>query len=61
MKCCSCVYKKIRRSELPRRMPCEKNIQVAGTLIPQESRTLRSNQLVEEAYSTKNVQKATSF
>jgi hypothetical protein len=26
-------------------------------LIPQESRTLRSNQQIKEAYSTKNVQK----
>jgi hypothetical protein len=25
-------------------MPCEKNTQVAGTLIPQESRILHSNQ-----------------
>jgi hypothetical protein len=33
-------------------MPCEKITQVAGTLIPQESRTLRSNQLDQEAYST---------
>jgi hypothetical protein len=30
-------------------------------LIPQESRTLLSNQLVKEAYSTKNVQKQQSF
>jgi hypothetical protein len=65
MKCCSCVCKK---SELSRHMPCEKNTQVVGTLIPQdkegvgsvisheenvnfifeESRTLLSNQLVDE-------------
>jgi hypothetical protein len=29
-------------------MPCEKNTQVAGTLIPPESRTLHSNQLAKE-------------
>jgi hypothetical protein len=29
-------------------MPCEKKDQVAGTLIPQESSTLLSNQLVDE-------------
>jgi hypothetical protein len=44
------MCKKSYRSELPRRMPYEKNTQVAGTLIPPES--LRSNQLVKEAYST---------
>jgi hypothetical protein len=47
MKCCSCVYKK-NNSEASFLVacPCEKNNQVAGTLIPQESRTFRSNQLV---------------
>ncbi|ANX13082.1 hypothetical protein ABE41_013810 [Fictibacillus arsenicus] len=45
-----CLQEKQQRSELPRRMPCEKNTQVAGTLIPQESRTLRFNQLVKEAF-----------
>jgi hypothetical protein len=42
------LQEKQQRSELPRRMPCEKNTQVAGTLIPLESRTLHSNQLVNE-------------
>jgi hypothetical protein len=46
---CSCVYKYILKKGVPRRMPFEKNIQVVGTLIPQESRTLRSNQLVNDA------------
>jgi hypothetical protein len=32
-------------------MPCEKNSQVDGTLLPQESRTLLSNQLVNEVSS----------
>jgi hypothetical protein len=41
--------RKTYRSELPRRMPCQKNTQVDGTLIPLESRTLLSNQLVNEA------------
>jgi hypothetical protein len=43
--------------ELPRRMPCEKNTQVVGTLIPKDSRTLRSNQLVNEE-SLKSNQKS---
>jgi hypothetical protein len=30
------LHEKQHRSELPRRMPCEKNTQVAGTLIPQD-------------------------
>jgi hypothetical protein len=34
------LQEKQQRSELPRRMPCEKNTQAAGTLIPKESRTL---------------------
>jgi hypothetical protein len=38
---------------LPRRMHCEKNTQVAGTLILQESRTLHSNQLFNEEMSQK--------
>jgi hypothetical protein len=33
-------------------MPCEKYSQVAGTLIPQESRTLRSNQLFKDVTRT---------
>jgi hypothetical protein len=47
---CSCVCKKILPSGLPRRMPCEKYSQVVGTLIPQESRTLHSNQHAAGAY-----------
>jgi hypothetical protein len=35
-------------------MPCKKYIQVAGT---QESRTLRSNQLVNEEYSQNLIKK----
>ncbi|MGP4081629.1 hypothetical protein ACTWQL_17120 [Pseudalkalibacillus sp. R45] len=31
-------------------MPCEEIIQVVGTLIPQESRTLLSNQLAQGDY-----------
>jgi hypothetical protein len=41
-------------------MPCEKNTQVAGTLLPQESRTLHSNQLVNEE-NKKMSQKQQSF
>jgi hypothetical protein len=41
-------------------MPCEKNTQVAGTLIPQESRTLLSNQLVNDE-NEKYEPKATIF
>jgi hypothetical protein len=54
------LARKPYRRGLPRRMPCEKYSQVAGTLIPQESRTLRSNQLVNEGYHKKN-QKQQSF
>jgi hypothetical protein len=49
-----------QRSELLRRMPCEKNTQVAGTLVQQESCTLRSNQLVNEEFH-KNDSKPTIF
>jgi hypothetical protein len=42
-------------------MPCEKNTQVAGTLIPQESRTLRSNQLVNEDSKQKTNQQKNSL
>ncbi|OOE14376.1 hypothetical protein UN64_04020 [Fictibacillus arsenicus] len=38
----------ISDEDVPRRMPCEKNNQVAGTLIPQESHTLHFNQLFNE-------------
>ncbi|WP_443142211.1 hypothetical protein [Pseudalkalibacillus sp. R45] len=38
--CAPASTRKSCRSELPRRMPC-------GTLIPQESRTLLSNQLAQ--------------
>jgi hypothetical protein len=31
-----------QRSELPRRMPCEKNTQVAGTLLPQDKESFDS-------------------
>ncbi|MGP4079708.1 hypothetical protein ACTWQL_07295 [Pseudalkalibacillus sp. R45] len=31
-------------------MPCEEIIQVVGTLIPQESRTLLSNQLAQVVF-----------
>jgi hypothetical protein len=48
------LQEKQQRSELPRRMPCEKNTQVAGTLVPQESRTLRSNQLANEVLTIKS-------
>jgi hypothetical protein len=41
-------------------MPCEKNTQVAGTLIPLESRTFLSNQLVHEV-NQKNEPKLQSF
>jgi hypothetical protein len=37
------------RNKLPRRMPCEKDFQVSGTLIPLESRTFHSNQVFIEA------------
>jgi hypothetical protein len=40
-------------------MPYEKNTQVAGTLIPYESHTLLSNQLVNEVNEKKR--KATIF
>jgi predicted thioesterase len=39
-------------------MPCEKYFQVAGT---QESRTLRSNQLINEGSHTKTIQKQQYF
>jgi hypothetical protein len=39
-------------------MPYEKNTQVAGTLIPQESRTLHSNQFADEV-NHKNTPEAT--
>jgi hypothetical protein len=42
------LQEKQQRSELPRRIPCEKITQVAGTLNPQESRTLHFNQLVND-------------
>jgi hypothetical protein len=42
------------RNGLPRRMPCKKNSQVDGTLVPQESRTLRSNQLANEVLTIKS-------
>jgi hypothetical protein len=35
---------KQHRNWLPRRMPCEEDSQVEGTLLPQESRTLHSDQ-----------------
>jgi hypothetical protein len=54
------LQEKQHRSELPRRMPCEKNTQVAGTLFPQESRTLHSNQLVSDVFK-KISSKATIF
>jgi hemin uptake protein HemP len=54
------LQEKQQRSKLPRRMPCEKNTQVVGTLIPQESRTLHSNQLVNEENEL-NKPKATIF
>ncbi|MGP4079823.1 hypothetical protein ACTWQL_07885 [Pseudalkalibacillus sp. R45] len=41
-------------------MPCEEIIQVVGTLIPQESRTLLSNQLAQVVFF-KNDSKATIF
>jgi hypothetical protein len=49
--CCSCVYKKILRSKLSRRMPCETNTQVPGTLVPQnkegfDSVTLHEGNLI---------------
>jgi hypothetical protein len=36
------LQEKQQRSELPRRMPCEKNTQVAGTLIPQDKESFDS-------------------
>jgi hypothetical protein len=42
------LQEKQHRSGLPRRMPCEKYSQVVDTLVPLESRTLHSNQLVKE-------------
>ncbi|MGP4081738.1 hypothetical protein ACTWQL_17670 [Pseudalkalibacillus sp. R45] len=41
-------------------MPCEEIIQVVGTLIPQESRTLLSNQLAQGEF-LKMTQKQPSF
>jgi hypothetical protein len=43
---------KQHRNRLPRRMPCEKDSEVVGTLLPQESRTFRSNQLAKEQNQT---------
>jgi hypothetical protein len=55
------LQEKQQRSALPRRMPCEKNTHGAGTLLPQESRTLRSNQHVNEEYHNKMIQKANNL
>jgi hypothetical protein len=55
------LKEKQQRSGLPRRMPCEKYSQVVGTLIPQESRTLHSNQLAAGGISQKSPQKQQSF
>jgi hypothetical protein len=41
---------KQNRNGIPRRMPCEKNFHVAGTLLPLESRTLHFNQLVSDVF-----------
>jgi hypothetical protein len=45
---CSCVCKKICPSELPRRLPYEKNTQVAGTLLPQDKEDNGRNNSHEE-------------
>jgi hypothetical protein len=45
------------RGGISRRMPCKKNTQVAGTLLPQESRTFRSNQLVNEGSKQKRIER----
>jgi hypothetical protein len=46
--CAPASASKCCKNGLPRRMPCEKNSQVVGTLLFQESHILHSNQLVNE-------------
>jgi hypothetical protein len=42
------LQEKQQRSELPRRMPCEKKTQVASTLIPQDKEVFGSFKSHEE-------------